>query len=97
MGWNYRVIKIANKKDLIERFNCEPYYYQIMETYYDEQGEPNGFGDAALISETYETLNNNLKLIKEAFSKPVIIVNENFMVTGYENNNKREMYEHRKL
>lgn len=58
-----------------------------METYYDEQGEPNGFGDAALISETYETLNNNLKLIKEAFR--VIIVNENFMVTGYENNKRR--------
>lgn len=36
----------------------------------------------------YETLNNNLKLIKGAFSKPVIIVNENFMVTGYENNKK---------
>lgn len=90
MGWNYRVIKVANKKDLIERLNCEPYYYQIMETYYDEQGKPNGFGDAALISETYETLNNNLKLIKGAFSKPVIIVNENFMVTGYENNSKGE-------
>ena len=61
--WNYRVV----------RFNDEgEEYYEIKEVFYDSSGEPVGYSDAVIGSESYDGLFKVSEMIQSAHAKPVI-------------------------
>lgn len=67
-GWNYRVIKIQNENEK---------YFTVAEVYYDEENSPIGWVEckkSAFIWEEYESLKGTMEFIKEAFDKPILIV-----------------------
>lgn len=68
MSWNYRIIR----KDGV---------LQIMETYYDENGVPDSFGEAPTpYGENVDEVEACYKLIGEAFNKNIIEVDSNWKV-----------------
>lgn len=84
MSWNYRVIKYPQDKKLVEKHKCDTHYYKIMETYYDENNVPHSFGQASPINEDMKTLKADMKLQMKAFNVPIIIVDKDYNVLGYE-------------
>lgn len=69
MSWNYRIIR---KDGLL----------QIMETYYDENGVPDSFGEApSPYGENVDEVESCYKLIGEAFNKNIIEVDSNWKVS----------------
>ncbi len=77
MTWNYRILMAKTDKS---SFNqelkdlVEDDYYRIIEVYYNDDGEIEGWGysEDPLVSETIEDLKDILKLLPEAFKKPVL-------------------------
>lgn len=66
MKWNYRVVKKTSAKD-------KNSYYEIMEIYYDENGEVSCYADADLpYGENIEEIKSGIELILKALDKPII-------------------------
>ncbi len=63
MSWNYRVVK----------HDCEEDYYEIMEVYYDEEGNIDGYADTGCPhGESPEGIRRCLELMYRALDKPII-------------------------
>lgn len=70
MSWNYRIVKLKEWNTLY-----------CTEVYYDKNDNPNGFFNPTsfnpIQADNLEELNLQLIKIKEALSKPILIINEN--------------------
>ena len=64
MSWNYRVV---------QRVSMGETYYVVEETYYDDDGQPNGFCEANPHSpESVDDLKDDVMHMLEAFNKPML-------------------------
>ena len=74
MGWNFRVLRTD------EKLGGKSYpVYQIIQVYYDEDGNIEGWSDSSkdvLIWGTYEDLKGTYEYVKHAFDKPVLMLND---------------------
>lgn len=63
MSWNYRVVK----------HDCEEDYYEIMEVYYDDEGNINGYADTGCpYGESLQGVKECLKRMHSALTKSVL-------------------------
>ena len=63
MSWNYRVV----------RHDCREDYYEVMEVYYDEEGNVNGYADTGCpYGENLAGIKKCLELMSEALDKPIL-------------------------
>ena len=63
MSWNYRVVKD----------DCEEGYYEIMEVYYDKEGNINGYADTGCpYGESLEGVKRCLELMSKALDEPIL-------------------------
>lgn len=69
MPWNHRVVKETSKNGID--------YYSIREVYYDANGVPNGYTEEMMYpyGETVSELEQEVDLFKDAFSKPILVIN----------------------
>jgi len=76
MSWNYRVIRKRMPQRSIEKYECEPFYFQIYEVFYDENGIPDGWTAEPIcpLGDTFEELKKDFSFYKEALNKPVLEV-----------------------
>jgi len=73
MTWNYRIIQTNYKPD---GFDDEYTAYAIHEVYYNEDGEPDSWTLRSMSLDNYESveeLEESMKLMMNAFKKPVLI------------------------
>lgn len=72
-GWNNRVCTKLIKKPGKEAYRS----FQIYEVYYDDKGKPNAYAETPvkLISDEYDELKSSYDLIKYAFDKPILDLN----------------------
>jgi hypothetical protein len=75
MTWNYRVLK----EKYIAKDGVVEYSYTIHETYYNKKGKIEGITENACapFGETPEELKSVHKMMEDAFSKKVLIYDEN--------------------
>lgn len=64
MMWNYRIVDVSDGTE-------EP-IYEIREVYYNSKNEPIFHGDAAIVGETIDELQEVLYMFAEAFNKPIL-------------------------
>lgn len=63
MSWNYRVVK----------HDCEEDYYEVVEVYYDKEGNINGYADTGCpYGESLEGIKRCLGLISKALDEPIL-------------------------
>lgn len=70
MSWNYRVVKRSFEHQLESEF-----YYEVVEMYYDEKGNPHSSSESHNLLESVEgisELKEILKRIEEGLKKPVL-------------------------
>jgi hypothetical protein len=64
MTWNHRVVRF-NDEEMGE-------YFEIKEVFYDKEGNPNGYSEASIMSDSFEGLHEQIEWFKTATSKPII-------------------------
>lgn len=65
MSWNYRVIEHP-------RNDWGELWYEVCEVYYNKDGEPMGYCRSTVGSETLDGVRENLTLLGQALSRPVL-------------------------
>jgi len=75
--WNYRVATKFTKyeKEIAEKLNQEGYRtFSIVECYYNKENIPDGCGEPNTLCgwENFEDLEGTYELIKKAFKKPIL-------------------------
>jgi len=66
MTWNYRVI------DLTEQAVDGELLYGIVEVYYDEQGNPEGYTDPFILGDSLQELEESLQMMFKSIQKPTL-------------------------
>ena len=82
MSWNYRIIRQDDRipDDYCSWEYMEP-WYSIMEVYYNDQGEPNGWCDAdSPHGNNIEDLKGCIRLMRLAVMKPVLVIRGNKLI-----------------
>lgn len=62
MNWNVRIVEHSRSEEK----------YEFVEIYYDDQGNPTGYCPFALTAHSKEFLPEIIKMVKAAYSKPII-------------------------
>jgi hypothetical protein len=70
MTWNHRVVRF-NDEEMGE-------YFEIKEVFYDKNGNPTGYSEASIMSDSFEGLHEQLEWFKTATAKPIINEEEFF-------------------
>lgn len=77
-GWNHRVVRFKNKLE-------DEYPIQVLETYYDKEGDINGFGAlTTLDSEDVRELSRLYEHIRVALTKPILVLDDDYKVVAVE-------------
>lgn len=69
MSWSYRVVHQTIPSQSV---SADEEYYEIYEVFYDDDGNPNGYGDAHPGGEDIEELRDELLLMIDAVNQPVL-------------------------
>lgn len=75
--WDYRVAKVHPKpfEPDVDGCSCQPDdFFVLIEQYYDDEGEPYGWGRATPYGDTLEELRADLELMLRALDRPVVEV-----------------------
>ena len=62
--WNHRIVDVSD--------GVEEPIYEIREVYYNSKGLPCFHGDAAVVGENLEEMEDALYLFAQAFNKPIL-------------------------